>query len=159
MHCLESPIRGGQARLSGWDGAVEHEHFPPRPLTKAGGRGGKIRGSGAVEWLRFWDAKSRCFAVRRTGLFSLAQGRATRRATIKNELFLFFALAKVLVTELAEESPCARMRINPRREDWRPRASLLGSNGILRAKAIPGMNKHEREHRPQGLRKADQSGR
>jgi hypothetical protein len=42
-------------------------------------------------------------------------------------------LAKVMAG-LAEESPCARMRINPRREDWRPRALLVGSNGILRAR-------------------------
>src|SRR5260370_107671 len=45
------------------------------------------------------------------------------------------ALAKVSPTEFAEESPCARMRINPRREDWRPRALLVGSNGILRARS------------------------
>ncbi len=48
---------------------------------------------------------------------------------------LFEALAKVSPTEFAEESPCARMRINPRREDWRPRALLVGSNGILRARS------------------------
>ena len=45
------------------------------------------------------------------------------------------ALAKVSPTELAEESPCARMRVNPRREDWRPRMLLVGSNGILRARS------------------------
>jgi hypothetical protein len=61
-------------------------------------------------------------------------------------------LIKLSATELAEESPCARMRIIPRREDWRPRAMLRGSNGILRCQEHPRMNKHEREQRSRGLR-------
>lgn len=67
--------------------------------------------------------------------FLPGQGSRDAASNHCEDLRLVTTLIKVSATELAEESPCARMRFNPRREDWRPRALLKGSNGILRARS------------------------
>ena len=105
--------------------------FPLALSKKLEGEAGRFGGR------RSWDAKilereAASLGDPRDRTLYLAKGRATRRATIVKPCDLLRRSIKVSATELAEESPCARMRINPRPEDWRPRALLLGSNGILR---------------------------
>jgi hypothetical protein len=95
-------------------------------------RGKELRGGG-VGWLKILECETASLGGPPDRILYLAKGRATRRAIIVKACDLLRRLIKVSATELAEESPCARMRIIPRREDWRPRALLKGSNGILRA--------------------------
>ena len=109
--------------------------FPLVLSKKLGGEGKRLAGVGGTGWLKVLEREVAPVSGPPVRIFYLAKGRATRRATIVKTCDLLRRLIKVSATELAEESPCARMRFDPRREDWRPRALLKGSNGILRARS------------------------
>jgi hypothetical protein len=90
--------------------------FPLALSKKLEGEGGKLSGGGEGGWLKILGCEAASLGGPPDRTLYLAKGRATWQATVVKACDLLRRPIKVSATELAEESPCARMRIIPRRK-------------------------------------------